>query len=106
MIKIKMIEIDEKNLTVKMAKQFPIKPWTTRWDESIKLQPQRPIICWILGKTINSEFGSWAALGLVEYASGYAWMAPLLPDDRMKQSLIDKGMWWDDLDEIPFVILK
>ena len=106
MITIHTITIDELDMTIRIAKQLPIKSFSARWDESTDYKTQSPIICRITEKTINPHASENSYLGLVEYPGGeLAWVHPLLPDSKMARMLEGKGMWYDNLSS-PLVILK
>ncbi len=107
-ITIHTLEIDGTQLSLKVARQFPILPYNTRWDESVQHEPQRAALGKVLDHTLDRDFSAVhpSYFILVQYDDGPKWVRPVLMTGTSIASMTAHGMWWDDLSTIPLIILK
>ena len=88
------IEEQTVKLTKGIAKQFPVLPLTTRWDEIVAGTPREPI-CKVNGEALGKT-AQWYYL-VQDDAAGLAWVEPIVRNDILKG--------YDDLAEVPTVVL-
>lgn len=93
-----IVNQESKPLTLKVAKQFPVMPYSHRWEQSIRGEDAADPICKVLESTIVKDGSSRSWLILVpDYVSGLQWEYPV-------QNSKDH-VWYDELEHIPTVIL-
>jgi len=97
-------ELGERRLTKAIAKQFPLKFGSERFDLAVTCQPKPEPICKVLAGTLERDALGWLVL-TEDPIAGFAWFRPVTGDKKLEQSLIDRGSWIDDLATIPTAIL-
>jgi len=88
-------ELREVRLTKNIAKQFPIRYGSDRWDRYVRGEDVPRALCKIRGATIGTS--GWLIL-VEDDVAGLAWDVPVMNDELVKSG-------FDDLTEIPTVIL-
>lgn len=103
-IHVATLKIEEKEvpLTLKIAKQFPVKPHSFRFDRAVEGLPTFQPICKVLGKTIGQP-REW--MYLVLYGSDLYWEAPAVFDKSYEDKIVERGGWVDHPENVPTIVL-
>lgn len=91
-------------LTVKVARQFEVDLWL-RIDAAAKGMERVEPLGKVLATTIVKDSGRKWLLLVPDPVAGCRWEAPAQFRPDFLQSVLERGGWADDLEQIPMIVL-
>jgi hypothetical protein len=100
------IEDREKELTIAIAKRFPIiHPYSYRFDLAVTHKTKPETICRVTASSIDKDLHGWLIL-CDDILHGLHWESPFVPTKTEDiQKLDSRNVWYDVLEDIPIVVL-
>lgn len=90
-------------LTKPIAKQFPIRSGTRRWDAIVKGEDVPKAIGKVVGKTLGAS-SEWLFL-VEDKEAGLAWVPPALFYPALAEKILARGTELDNPSGVPTLIL-